>query len=272
MTISILGCGWLGLPLGKALVKAGYTVKGSTTSPEKLTLLQAAGIEPFLLRVEEAIIGNKEEVTDFFKTDLLILNIPPGRRQPNVEEYHPQQIKAIGEWILEMEIPQVLFISSSGVYPNCNRTVTEEDDTAPERASSKALVIAENYLQLHSAFETTILRMSGLVGGDRKAGRFFAGKTDVPNGKAPVNMVHRTDCIGVILELIRLKKWGEIFNVCADEHPTKEEFYIAQAFKDDFDPPSFKQNEVEVDFKIVSNKKVKMALGYEFKHPDPMDF
>jgi 3-hydroxyisobutyrate dehydrogenase-like beta-hydroxyacid dehydrogenase len=29
--ISILGCGWLGFPLAKALLKDGFTVKGSTT-------------------------------------------------------------------------------------------------------------------------------------------------------------------------------------------------------------------------------------------------
>ena len=28
--ISILGCGWLGLPLAKALLKNGFSVKGST--------------------------------------------------------------------------------------------------------------------------------------------------------------------------------------------------------------------------------------------------
>ena len=39
--ISIMGCGWLGLPLAAQLVKAGYNVKGSTTTPEKLEVLQA---------------------------------------------------------------------------------------------------------------------------------------------------------------------------------------------------------------------------------------
>lgn len=47
--ISILGCGWLGFPLAKALLLKGFSVKGSTTSSEKLATLEKAGITPFLI-------------------------------------------------------------------------------------------------------------------------------------------------------------------------------------------------------------------------------
>ena len=270
MTISILGCGWLGLPLGEQLAKDGHTVKGSTTTPAKLDTIRAAGIQPFLIKVEEDLIGNR--LSEFFTTDLLILNIPPGRRDPEVEEKHPRQIRAVVEWLVAGEVPRLLFVSSTGVYPNVNRVVTEADDTEPERASTAALVVAENYLQLQNAFTTTILRLAGLVGGERKAGRFLAGKTNVPNGDAPINLVHRDDCINVIREVIRKEKWGKIYNVCADEHPTRKEFYVAQAFKEQFTPPTFRTDEETVDYKIISNQKVKTELGYSFLHPDPLQF
>ncbi len=45
-TVSILGCGWLGLPLAKALIKKGFIVKGSTTAEEHLEQLRTEGIEP----------------------------------------------------------------------------------------------------------------------------------------------------------------------------------------------------------------------------------
>lgn len=270
MTISILGCGWLGLPLGEQLVKDGHIVKGSTTTPAKLDTIRAAGIQPFLIKVEDDLVGNR--LHEFFSTDLLILNIPPGRRDPDVEERHPQQIRAITEWVVAGEVKKLLFISSTGVYPNVNRVVTEVDDTNPERASTIALVVAENYLQLQNAFQTTILRMAGLVGGERKAGRFLAGKTDVANGNAPINLVHRDDCIQVIQKVISMAKWDEVYNVCADEHPTKKEFYIAQAYKENFEPPTFRVDEDEISFKIISNQKLKQELAYTFKHPDPMRF
>ena len=47
--ISILGCGWLGLPLAKALIGNGFSVKGSTTSYEKISGLEQGGITTFLI-------------------------------------------------------------------------------------------------------------------------------------------------------------------------------------------------------------------------------
>jgi UDP-glucose 6-dehydrogenase len=39
MKISIVGCGWLGLPLGEKLAKSGHQVFGSTTSVEKIATI-----------------------------------------------------------------------------------------------------------------------------------------------------------------------------------------------------------------------------------------
>ncbi|MFT5910300.1 MAG: nucleoside-diphosphate-sugar epimerase [Paraglaciecola sp.] len=267
--ISILGCGWLGLSLGNFLVKKGHTVFGSTTRVEKFADLKAVGIRPFLIKLPNEI---DEVVTlDFFQTDVLILNIPPGRRHPNVEEHHFQQVEKVVEMLTKGTIQKVIFVSSTGVYADVNRVVTEADALHPTRGSGKALVRVEQFLQSQANFQTTIVRMGGLVGGNRKAGRFLAGKKDVKNGAAPINMIHREDCIGVIDAVLKQEIWGETFNVSADEHPTRKEFYLAQTKKQGLDAPTF-LDDGEVSFKIVSNKKVKAILGYAFLHPDPMEF
>ena len=49
--ISILGCGWLGLPLAQQLVHHGFQINGATTSDAKLVVLKNAGIQPFLINV-----------------------------------------------------------------------------------------------------------------------------------------------------------------------------------------------------------------------------
>ena len=49
--VSILGCGWLGIPLAKALLKKGLLVKGSTTTVEKISLLKSFGVEPHLISI-----------------------------------------------------------------------------------------------------------------------------------------------------------------------------------------------------------------------------
>jgi len=266
--ISIIGCGWLGLPLGKFLAEKKYHVKGSTTSADKLSLITKAGIEAYKIIVSDQLEG---ESKDFFNSDILIVNIPPKRRLENIQTAHPQQIKAILAEAKKGSIQQILFISSTGVYGNENRVLTETDALNPVRNSGEALAIIEAFLQKEKDLQVTILRMAGLVGGDRKAGRFLAGKRDIPNGQARVNMVHREDCIQVIYQIIKQEKWGGIYNVCADEHPTREAFYLSQAKKQGFELPQFAEGG-EAAYKIISNQKIKAALGYTFLHPDPMEF
>ena len=55
--ISLLGCGWLGLPLAKALLTNDFYVKGSTTSEEKLSTLKSFGIDPFLIALDSKSIN-----------------------------------------------------------------------------------------------------------------------------------------------------------------------------------------------------------------------
>jgi len=267
-TISVLGCGWLGLPLGEFLVKKGFTIKGSTTSLKKIPTLVAAGIEPFQLIVKPETLEGKN-IAEFFNSDLLIINIPPGRRNEKVEEEHPNQIRTIVE---RTNAKYLLFVSSTGVYGDTNAIARESDKLAPNRKSTKGLVKAEQYLQQLTHKKVTILRMAGLVGGERKAGRFFEGKKGVSDPEKPINMVHREDCIQVIHQIIIQQKWEEIYNICADEHPSKKDFYTAQTEKLGLVVPEFEENSKKTTYKIVSNEKVKKELNYQFLHSDPMKF
>lgn len=261
--ISVLGAGWLGWPLAKHLLKLGYTVKTSTTTPEKLHLLQAEGLNPTLLQVDQGQV----ELSDpaFFDTDLIILNIPPSRRRPDVEVWYPTQVQAIVELAQQSGVAKILFVGSTSVYGDVNAEVTEDSELKPDTASARALIQAEKMIKAsYPGGSSTILRMSGLVGGERKAGRFFAGKRDVPEGNAPVNLVHLDDCIGVIEALIQQAAWGKLYNVCADDHPRKADYYTAQAILEGFEPPTFLPDDA-LRYKVVSNEKVRRELGYIFK-------
>lgn len=263
LSISIMGCGWLGLEVGRFLAAKKFKIKGSTTSEDKLSILKDARIEPFLLKVNENIAAAEAELKSFFSSSILLLNIPPGRRNPNIIEDHPTQIQTVIKMAKKYGTKKVIFISSTGVYGDENKVMTEMDTLNPTRSSGKALVKVEKYLKKESSLNINILRFAGLIGGDRKAGRFFAGKRDVKGGNARVNMVWRKDCVQVIYEIIRQDIWGEIFNVCADEHPFKKDFYVRKAIEEGFEPPVFSED-VEADFKIISNEKVKRILGVKF--------
>jgi len=179
-TVSILGVGWLGLPLARKLISSGYKVKGSVTSVEKKEFLQQSAIWPFrlVLSKESLLVDNPA----FFDTDILIVSIPP-RRIPDIEEVFPAQIGHLIRRIEQSEIKKVIFISSTSVYPESEGLARETDVLMPDKASGRALLEVENELRLNSNFKTTIIRFGGLIGADRKwrsSGRMPGAKPLMP--------------------------------------------------------------------------------------------
>ena len=178
---------------------------------------------------------------------------------------------AIAKALSSSPIRYCIFVSSTSVYGNHNKVVTEQSPLEPTTGSGRALVKSEAIFQEMTALQTTVLRMAGLAGDDRKVGRFLAGKKNLSNANAKVNLVHLEDCIGIIETVIKQEAWNEVFNVCADEHPVKKDFYVAQAKAMGLEPPTFSLEETQA-YKIVSNEKLKRILGYVFKKPDPYLF
>jgi nucleoside-diphosphate-sugar epimerase len=271
--ISILGCGWLGLPLAKSLLSKSYTVKGSTTSESKLDVLKNVGISPFQIQLEaDQIIG---KIKDFLnETNVLIIDIPPGlRRETSTsnEMTFVNKIKNLIPYIEKSGIQKVVFVSSTSVYGDSFpiQEITEETTLNPDTESGKQLLIAETLLQSNSNFRTTVIRFGGLLGDDRHPVKFLAGRTNVENAEAPVNMIQREDCIGIIKEILKQVQhdnweWNQTFNAVAPQHPTRKEYYHKKAKNLNLPLPIFAEN-LESKGKIISSKKVETILGYSFQ-------
>lgn len=270
MTISILGCGWLGLPLAEELRTANHDVKGSTTSPDKLELLKGKDITPFLLELNPEI--DCDDCDDFWDSNVLILNIPPGRGRENVKKYHLRQIESIVKKVKHSPIEWVIFISSTSVYPAKPGIVDEEDTEFGNavRPSGNALLEAERRLMKQKQFDTTVIRFGGLYGYDRHPAKYLAGRKNMTKGNAPVNLIHRDDCITIIKKVIEDNVRNNIFNGVSDGHPPKKMYYPAAAKALGVEPPTFEEDE-STDYKVVANRKLKELLNYKFKYPNPMD-
>lgn len=271
--ISILGCGWLGLPLAKSLLSKSYKVKGSSTSESKLEVLKNAGISPFQIQLEEhQIIGNME---DFLKeTDVLIIGIPPGLRREvstSNEMTFVNKVKTLIPLIEKSEIQKVIFVSSTSVYGDSFPIVeiSEETTPNPDTESGKQLVIAETLLHSNTNFKTTVIRFGGLLGEDRHPVKFLAGRTNVENPDAPVNMIQREDCIGVIEKALDFAlddnwEWNQTFNAVAPQHPTRKAYYHKKADILNLPLPTFVEDS-ESKGKIISSEKAETILGYSFQ-------
>jgi nucleoside-diphosphate-sugar epimerase len=248
INVSVLGCGWLGKSLAISLLDAGYSVKGSTTSEEKLDLLEMNNIQPFIID-----ISSFEEFDDFLNTDILIIAIT----SKDIDGFD----NLISQ-IQESSIQKVIFISSTSVYGLLNKVMTEEDDVL-----KTPLLEIENLFRENTFFETTIIRFAGLFGDERHPSNWFKNGRKIPQPKGFVNMIHKEDCIEIIHEVIAKNCWNQTFNACSNQHPTRREFYTIAKLSSDFEVPEFEENEV-YQWKIISSKKVQRVLDYTFIHDD----
>lgn len=262
--ISIIGCGWLGFPLAKELIKKGFKVKGTTTSKDKLNLLKQEYIEAYnLIITSKGITGNIKE--SLLNSDVLVLNIPPGlRRNPNQD--YVSQIKNIIPYIEESEIKKVLFVSSTSVYSDEESfpKITESTLPNPDSESGKQLLEVERLLQKNTHFNTTILRLSGLFGGERHPAKQLSGKTHLKNANAPVNLIHLKDAIQIIIEVIEQDVFNEIFNASTTPHPSKQKYYTSICKSMNLPIPIYDSNQKSKG-KIILSNKLEHVLKYTFQ-------
>ncbi len=266
--ISILGCGWLGLPLGRYLVEQGFIVRGSTTEREKFEELRQAGILPFQIALEPELEG--DDASAFLQSEILVINIPPLRRE-DIVDYHQAQFSALLPVLRDSPVDKVVFVSSTSVYPALNREVTEDDARNPESPSGRALLAVEEMLFQEPSFRTTVLRFCGLIGYDRNPARILGRLSSIGNARQPVNLVHRDDCIRIIFEVIRQGVWGEVFNACSPGHPSRREYYAQAAERSGLLLPPDAEEQGDAPFKIINSALLEERLGYSFLVPDPLD-
>lgn len=247
-TLSILGSGWLGLPLAKEL-SAKYDIKLSTRNVEKKELLISKNITPYIVNIEDF----NKSIETFLNSNILIVNIP----SKDVESF-----KNFMEKIENSTVKKIIFISSTSVYKDNNSYVTEENKN--HLNDTQLVEIEKMFIDLKH-IDTTILRFAGLVGYDRNLVKHFQNKT-VSNSKAVVNMIHRDDCINIIKQILQKDVFGEVFNCCASTHPTKEEFYRYCAEISNLENPHF--DDEMYHYKIVDNNKLKEKINYKYIYDD----
>lgn len=272
--ISILGCGWLGLPLAKSLLEKGFSVNGSTTSVEKIAVLENAGIHPFLVSLSavEVLEETKISIENFLQnSEVLIIDIPPKLRGDSSENF-VAKIQNIIPFIEKSLVEKMIFVSSTSVYADDNSIITEETKPNPDTESGKQLLEAEQLLQSNKNFQTTIVRFGGLIGEDRHPIKFLAGRKNIENPEGPINLIHQIDCIGIIEEILKhpetsgqIDKSSEVFNAVAPFHPTRKEYYTQKAIELDLPLPEFEVSKTSIGKTILSDK-VESILNYTFKN------
>lgn len=262
-SIAIAGMGWLGQPLAHRLGILGYKVKGSASSIEKASILQQHGFHAFPLEISESGIQGETKAL-LSDVDCLIIMIPPGLRRNTGADYVLKMVNFLVE-IRKYSVPKVILVSSTSVYDDSQGKVTEKDEPKPETIAGKQLRQVEELFINSKEFQTTVVRFGGLFGGSRQPARYLAGRKNLIDGRAPVNLIHREDCINIIVEILNHDAFGKIFNAVNPNHPQKADFYIQKAIEMKLEPPTFSETQSHEIFKQVDSENLEKELGYVFK-------
>lgn len=257
-TVSLLGCGWLGVALAPALMERGFFVRGSTTRPARLSVLSSIDVEPHLLRIDPLEADTEptgdptagdSSIARFFGSDTLVINMPPETAMG--ADYHPSQVREILSRAGD-HVRHILYVSSTSVYGASQGTVDETTTPKPDAGSGEILLKAEELIAEFVArtaatgsrsVSATIVRSAGLIGPGRHPGLFLAGRKNVANGDSPVNMIHQLDLVQILVSLIadHVPAAGrvEIYNAVSTDHLSRREFYTRAAVAVGVVPPTF---------------------------------
>ena len=194
-------------------------------------------------------------------------------------------LSSMGEELKQMPIKWAGYLSTTGVYGNCNgRWVSELDTPNPQQLRSKRRLDCEIAWQ-RSGLPAQILRLPGIYGPGRSALEMLkkgkAKMIDKPN--QVFSRIHVDDIASATFHLIKLAANGfkpDVVNI-ADDLPTSNLEVVSYGASllnipvppiESFEIASNSMSEMALSFweenRRVSNKMLKENIGYSLIHPD----
>ena len=278
MRVLIVGCGYVGLPLGKELVRQRHAVFGLRRSALAANEMQSAGIHPLLADVTQAATFAKLP-RDF---DWVVnCAASGGGGADDYRKIYLEGNRNLVSWLAGSPLKKFIYTSSTSVYgQNDGSMVTEKSPAEPDADTAKVLVETEKLLlaaAVERQFPAVVLRVAGIYGPARGHWfkQFLRGAARIEgDGTRWLNMIHRDDLIGVIIAALKNGKPGEIFNAADNEPVSQLTFFewLAAELKRPLPPKVAADAEAwrrrGVTNKRVSNAKLRAELKYEFQFPD----
>jgi nucleoside-diphosphate-sugar epimerase len=263
MKVFILGYGWLGKYLYELFEKQGHQIAVTSRSAEKVATLNDQGINAILCNADNYFIPEKIP----FLPDVVIHCIPPAK---DPDAYKDWCLYFLGiQSYLENSAcqPHWIHMSSSGIYPDTPGYWDESFEVNPENPRQLYLSLHEKIITQQAKDKFTILRLSGLIGGERNPIRFYHHKAEKFHADEPVNMIHGEDVAAFTMYVMENNLKG-IWNVCAPFHPTRAAFYQAACQQKNLEPGMMHRNG-EPKRRLINTDKIKEETDFRFIYEDP---
>jgi nucleoside-diphosphate-sugar epimerase len=274
MRVLIIGCGYVGLPLGRELVRQGHQVFGLRRSPHSDGTREAASIVPV-----SGDVSNPEDMARLPAPFDWIVNTVSSSKG-GVEDYrrvYLEGTRVVLERFRADPPRKYVYTSSTGVYEQNDRSIVKESSPAePASEAGKILLETEKLLLEARNFPAVILRVAGIYGPGRgyHFQQFLRGEASIPGrGERFLNMIHVDDVVGAIIAALNNGRPGEIYNASDDEPVPQIHFFrwLSETLGLPM-PPFVAESEIATSKRAATNKRVlnrklKVELGYSFKYP-----
>ncbi|MBR90074.1 MAG: NAD(P)-dependent oxidoreductase [Verrucomicrobiales bacterium] len=221
MRVLIVGCGYVGLSLGRTLVDQGHEVHGLRRTADGVAEMETVGLKPH--RVDITANGSLEALPGDFDW---VINTASSSRG-DAAMHHEVFVEGTRNLVERFERSQarLLFTSSTSVYPQTDGGwVDEESFDEPVVGTAQNLALAEEMYLKHPG-GATLLRVAGIYGPSRGHlyRQFLKGKAVIEGeGNRWVNMIHRDDVVTAIL--CAMENEMGIYNVTDNEPVTHRSF------------------------------------------------
>ncbi|MBM3877127.1 MAG: SDR family oxidoreductase [Verrucomicrobia bacterium] len=276
MRVLIVGCGYVGFPLGAELARLGHEVFGLRRSAEGAAGLAAAGVTPLTGDITNPaalarLPGPFDWVVDAVSSS-----------RGDAEAYRRVFLdgtRHLLDALADAPPRKFVFTSSTSVYAQSDgSTVDESAATEPTSETGRVLVQAEQMVMQAwrvRKFPAVVLRLAGIYGPGRGHlfKQFLSGEARIEgDGARFINMVHVEDAAGAVMTALERAQPGGVYNV-ADDAPVSERAFfewIAGELGRAMPPAAAEAGRVPrkraVTHKRVSNAKLKSA-GWRLKFP-----
>jgi len=277
MRVLIIGCGYLGRPLGAELVRLGHEVFGLTRSGGADAALRERGIQPLA-----ADITRRQDLEGLpARFDWVVNTVSSS--QGGAEEYrriYVEGTRNVLQWLEAAPPRKMVYTGSTSVYGQTDGSLVKESSpTEPDNELGRLLLAAEALL-LEAArakkVPAVVLRAAGIYGPGRGHlfQQYLKDQARIPGrGQRLVNMIHRDDLAAAILAALQSGRPGEIYNACDDEPVPQIHFFrwLSETLGKNM-PPFEGEEEAAprkraVTNKKVSNRKLRMELGCPLRYP-----
>lgn len=263
-SVGIIGCGWLGKALAKALQEKNTPVLATSSQISNVEQLNEQGIKAEQLTLPAEVKELSEHKV--FTQQNLIIAITPKFKQGRTD--YPEKIaQLVSAAKIKAQVKRIIFISSSGIYQGLSGLVNEENELDLTIKKVNLLAEAEQAVLAFNS-HASVLRLAGLVGPERHPGKFLLAKKVLSDAKNKVNLIHQADAVGLILSLLSQQKVSGIFNGVSDTHVSKQEYYQCAAQALGLSLPKFDLSMATANSRVVCGDKAKQVLGYSFVYPD----